>query len=467
MESLPIGAVDFKKVAAEIMKTAAFGIVLPTGDVGTDIYLSARLFFSGHPHWALSALMPILPNLFFTLLACSRVEKRNWLCYLPLVLLQIYPQFCMTRLLFKWGMKRLNRKQFVENRDKLDCDLGTLEPYLESIPQVFIQTAFFTTLFATTRMCSNLNHVPCERLDNECLELSSKLYSSMCQNEIAARIACPDEKNLYLSYVRGSLEYYNMRWNTTMEYMEKWNTTLEKYYFTMPIKYTASREDFEYIQLYGLVIGDMATFGVTYGISIFAAAYGVTNFFRLHRERFRNGDLELTDCNIIGMLLLNVFHIVLKGVALSIFILARENEMATSATWWFVFNMMPSSILSILANFFNAYQIESEKSSTRSVFKFPVSIKQTFSLFLKMPQILIIPAVTPFVIVEGKEPHHLKLRGSMAVLNILLTIACTAAGLIVEAKWPMVTVLLGAVGISLFITTVSYTHLTLPTILLV
>jgi len=130
-------------VATEIMKTVAFGIGLPTGDVGTDIYLSARLFLSGHPHWALSVLMPVLLNIFFILLACLRIEKRSWLCYLPLVLMQIYPQFCMARLLLKWGRKSLNRKQFVENRDKLDCDLGTLEPYLESIPQVFIQTAFF------------------------------------------------------------------------------------------------------------------------------------------------------------------------------------------------------------------------------------------------------------------------------------------------------------------------------------
>ena len=228
MESLLIGTMDFKTVAAEIMKTVAFGMGLPTGDVGTDVNLSARLFLNGHPHWGWSVLMPILLNIFFTLLACSRIEKRNCLCYVPLVLLQIYPQFCMARLLLKWGMKRLNRKQFVENRDKLDGDLGTLEPYLESIPQVFIQTAIFTTLFSTTRMCNNLNHVPCERLDDRCLELSSKLYSSMCQNEIAAHIARPDEEKLYLSYVSGSLEYYDfrLRKNTTTEFYEKYNYTL-------------------------------------------------------------------------------------------------------------------------------------------------------------------------------------------------------------------------------------------------
>ena len=157
METLLIGTMDFKIAAGEVIKTVAFGMGLPTGDVGTDVNLAATLFRNGHPNWGSSVLMPILLNIFFTLLACSRIEKRNWLCYIPLVLLQIYPQFCMARLLFKWGMKKLNRKQFVENRDTLDCELGTLEPYLESIPQVFIQTAFFTvanSLASTTnRMC--------------------------------------------------------------------------------------------------------------------------------------------------------------------------------------------------------------------------------------------------------------------------------------------------------------------------
>ena len=75
---------------------------------------------------------------------------------------------------------------------------------------------------------------------------------------------------------------------------------------TLAINYNATLKDFESIQLYLLFIGDMTTFGVTYGISIFAAAYGVTNFFRIHRERFRNDEFELTDSQIIKMFLFNV-----------------------------------------------------------------------------------------------------------------------------------------------------------------
>ena len=66
MESLLIGAMDFKVVAVEVIKTVAFGMGLPTSDVGTDINLSAGLFLNGHPYWALSVLMPILPNFIFT-----------------------------------------------------------------------------------------------------------------------------------------------------------------------------------------------------------------------------------------------------------------------------------------------------------------------------------------------------------------------------------------------------------------
>ena len=101
--------------------------------------------------------------------------------------------------------------------------------------------------------------------------------------------------------------------------------------------------------------------------------------------------------------------------------------------------MMPSSILSILLNFYTAYKIESEKSS---IYKFLVSIEQTFSFFLKMPQILIIPTVTPFVIVENKEKHQLELRVPMTALNILLTVACTNAGFFAGANLPMVAVML-------------------------
>ena len=150
--------------------------------------------------------------------------------------------------------------------------------------------------------------------------------------------------------------------------------------------------------------------------------YGVTNFFRVHRERFISGAFEITDCKIIKMFLVNVFHVVLKGGALSIFILTWENAIVTGAKWWFVFNMMPSSIISILANLYTAYKIENEKRSSRSVSKFLVSINQTFSLFLKTPQILIIPALTPYVIVKGKENSQLELSSSMTVLNRFLTL---------------------------------------------
>ena len=50
METLLIGAMDFKIVAGEVIKTVAFGMGLPTGDVGTDVNLSATLFRNGHPN---------------------------------------------------------------------------------------------------------------------------------------------------------------------------------------------------------------------------------------------------------------------------------------------------------------------------------------------------------------------------------------------------------------------------------
>ena len=49
----------------------------------------------------------------------------------------------------------------------------------------------------------------------------------------------------------------------------------------LSIEYDASKTDLQGIQLYLLFIGDNFIFLTTYAISIFAAAYGVSKFFRL------------------------------------------------------------------------------------------------------------------------------------------------------------------------------------------
>jgi len=125
----------------------------------------------------------------FTIFACIRIEKKYFLLYLPLVILQTYPQFLLLRLLLQWAStskkvpKQVDpsnwqiqcKEKFEKKRDGLAGGLGCLEPYLESIPQAFIQTAFFTVAnsLATTatRLCYNKVNSPCEKFD-VCSDLS-------------------------------------------------------------------------------------------------------------------------------------------------------------------------------------------------------------------------------------------------------------------------------------------------------
>ena len=242
------------------------------------------------------------------------------------------------------------------------------------------------------------------------------------------------------------------------------------------------------------------------------------------------------------MFFVNVVHIGLKCLALSMFMLVWEKDMVTNFKWWFVFCMMPSAIFSMVGNFYNLYKIEKAKLGVVFPPYYLLFIIRIFILILKTPQILVVPTVTPFVIVDGKEtpkenpeenpdenleppeenngenhqnpespaenpeenpdenletpeenngethqspetpaenpeetrenPENsietpekpeetpekeplkkLRLSLLLSIFNIFLTMACTSAGLIVEAKLEMVYVILGAVIAFFFLPT--------------
>ena len=89
-----------------------FGIVLPTFDAGGDIRLGIRLYENGHPKWALSVFTPVFINTIFTMVVCKQIEQDrkglHWICYLPLVFLQLYPQYCILRLILELWKGNIN-----------------------------------------------------------------------------------------------------------------------------------------------------------------------------------------------------------------------------------------------------------------------------------------------------------------------------------------------------------------------
>ena len=106
------------------------------------------------------------------------------------------------------------------------------------------------------------------------------------------------------------------------------------------VQYAASIYDFKSIQLYLLFIGNPASFYLTYIISIVAACYGITKFFRLSRAKIIR-DKFLTR-SFAGTSFLTALYVGAKGWMLASFMLVWQNTMITNVTWWLVFCMLPS-----------------------------------------------------------------------------------------------------------------------------
>ena len=241
---------------------------------------------------------------------------------------------------------------------------------------------------------------------------------------------------------------------------------------TLHLQYDASLQDFEAIQLYLLFIGNQWIFLTTYIISIFAAVYGVTKFFMLSRASpIKDAD---TDDKILFFLLMftvNSIYIVGKGAALAAFVLVWENEMYLNVLWWFLFCMLPSILFALFVIFGSTCY----ETTFTMCGRFSVYSNYSISLLLEEPPILIVPVVTPFVFrtkieyetaeiddekmdgtissvigskyylknkpeIEVARPQF-KLRPIFCLINHIITVSCSAAGLIVKAQQPIEIVL--------------------------
>jgi hypothetical protein len=172
-----------------LLLEAGVAITLPTAGFYTDIYLGVHLFLNGHLLFALCVWMPVFLNTFFTFFACFRIEKGKAFIYIPLILLQCYPQFCLVRLLYQWGRKTLTRDAFIEERDKLEGGLGSVGPYIESVPQAFVQTAFLTVAHSVgavvARLCYHQKAYSCklEHGSGECSTFHDCSYVGVGNND--------------------------------------------------------------------------------------------------------------------------------------------------------------------------------------------------------------------------------------------------------------------------------------------
>lgn len=476
---------EFLEDAGVAIFSIAFGILLPTADVATDVRLGVRLYQNGHPRWAACVLAPVFVNAFFTIFACIKLEKRYWYCYVPLVVFQIYPQFCVIRLMFRVYRGNLKNHDFLAERDSLDGGLGCLEPYFESVPQVFIQTAFFTianSLTTTaTRLCYNEKAQSCQSYDtcadlNKCsylgydsnhcnpigyepyqyktsdevleCEIKTKNCTDMfeaciqpfhncltnCTEKLTAHILEIDEYEFYQSYAGGNTKFKND---------------------SLVLDFGATLEDVKKIQLYLLFIGDYSIFMSTYTISVVASTYGVTKFFRLSHARHTH---KIFSSAYLLTSIITTLYLVAKGVCLAVFMLVYENEMYENVLWWLVFCMLPSLTFAFLVMF--SRTCYKSKIQCRSYYS-----NYSFNIILKQPSLIAAPVITPFMYglkadtridyevidIDNKMAKHsqngyFEVNFNMTHVNNIFTVVFASAGLIVKAQMKMEVVISGAVG---------------------
>ena len=407
-----------------LMLEAVIAIVLPTAGFSTDIYLGVHLLNNGHLKFALCVWMPVILNTIFTGIKCMCIEKRNTFLYAPLVILQFYPQFCLGRLLYKWARKQLTREDFIKKRDELEGGLGSVGPYIESIPQAFVQTAFFTVSYSFSdtvrRLCYYkeaytcplpVNSTNCSKLykcfylgfgSNDCnlesvhehhhfhspirmkecddiLEHCDKLFEN-CVAPIKECITnCTDELSVTIS---------------NMNEHDLFNRFLSKN--PEPISdflkgYGATVADVKNIRLRLFYNEYEVAFLLTFVLSVLSAGYGVTKFFRYSRANLFSGNWKIWQCAVVYGT--NCAWLVARGASLAFFMMMSQNLMIVNVTWWFMFCILPSLVFALIMTFgLSCYDTNEKSCCGCSIYK-----NHALSLFLKDPAVILAPVFTPFM----------------------------------------------------------------------
>ena len=127
-----------KQKLMEVMPLVILNIGLPTGDVFSDILTITTLYQSGHLYFATTLLTPFLLNVVFTTFSWWRIDsntekKWTWI----LLLFQLWPQYRAMKIIFKIFK---GDPTYVIEKNTLERDVSTLEPFLESVPTVWITT---------------------------------------------------------------------------------------------------------------------------------------------------------------------------------------------------------------------------------------------------------------------------------------------------------------------------------------
>ena len=110
----------------DVVVLIIFGIILPTTDIYSDISFAVKLFWQGHPRYALSILAPVFLSFLFMIVHWLRMEStvKKRLKSLPFLILQIWPQIQVCKIL-KMGLYDKNL-QWRKRKDSMDRDVSSV-----------------------------------------------------------------------------------------------------------------------------------------------------------------------------------------------------------------------------------------------------------------------------------------------------------------------------------------------------
>ena len=120
----------------ETLLMGSLQVVLPTGDVYTDLALIIKLFYNNNPIWASSLLVPFLINYTLCWIAWFNSEKQKKFTWIA-ALLGCYPQLVAARIIWLFWTQP---KKGVREKKHLERNLMENEIFTEAVPSALIMT---------------------------------------------------------------------------------------------------------------------------------------------------------------------------------------------------------------------------------------------------------------------------------------------------------------------------------------
>ena len=379
-------------------------ICLPSFDVGSDIRLAVRLYLNEHPKWALSVLTPVFINTIFSAVACKQLEQKKagacWIMYLPLVLLQIYPQFCTIRLIFDLLRGSIDLNDFKSTKDGLDGGIGCIEPYCESVFQVFVQTALFAKVHnlnpLVTRLCFSERDRSCAEYDvcDDLYDCDMDPYASGYEKFEKVMKSSKIEKECRATFDRCIGNFSSCILDCKND-LTQYIYALDDLDNAMPLLNSSLHQtnDTHLVQMHRLVIDNYPMFLSTYAISIVAACFGITKFFRLSHCRMTQKLLtwEFFYVGLVSTIFFGIKAFVLAGV-----VIGHDKSLAEAVGIWILFTKLPTTILVLVftiivpcVQLYKKYEV--------------IRIGAVAQMILKQPCLLLAPHITPFAFTLNTE----------------------------------------------------------------